>query len=426
MHDGPVEAAVVRLHRHLVGRLWSFQGTNRFQLAPEYRELPLRPVLGQIFEERPSHQWRQAQRLPEWFSNLLPEQRLRDLVAKERGINPRNEFRLLLALGADLPGAIEVIPLPDPEEAMSAVEEGHMSTSKDSRNVEKQEHQSGGDDNFLIRFSLAGVQLKLSMVWSSGTLMMPGKGDLGDYLVKLPSRHYRGVPENEFSMMTWARETGIDVPECHIRPTDQLGGLPSGFDVLEGKSVYVVRRFDRPKDNSIHKRTHMEDLNQVVNNWPEAKYKGTSFERLGRIILALCGGNDFLEYIRRLTFCIGIGNEDAHLKNWTIWYPDGIRPRLSPAYDMVSTIQYPELDRTMALKLGRTRDASRIDLKMMERLAEKTDSDPVQVRLTVQQTLESMRDSWPRISADLPVGKSFHDTLRRYQWSIPLIRPYAI
>ena len=426
MPGGPAEAAVVRLHGHIVGHLWSSQGTNRFQLAPQYRELPRRPVLGQVFEERPSHQWKQAQRLPEWFSNLLPEQRLRDLIAEERGINPRNEFRLLLALGPDLPGAVEVVPLPDAEEVVSGVGERNTFAAESSRILEEQEPVSIGDDNYLIRFSLAGVQLKLSMIWSSRTLVMPGKGKLGDHLVKLPSRQYPGVPENEFSMMTWAGATGINVPKCDIRPTDQLGELPPGFGVLEGNDVYVVRRFDRPHDNPVDQRIHMEDLNQVINNWPESKYKGTSFERLGRIILELCGDDDFFEYVRRLAFCIGIGNEDAHLKNWTIWYPNQIQPRLSPAYDMVSTVQYPELARTMALKLSRTRDASRIDLTVMGRLAEGTHIDPERVKKTVQQTLTLMRDSWPRISPDLPVGKSFHGRLRDYQRSIPLLRPYVI
>ncbi len=423
MTGGPVEAASVRLHGHLVGNLWSSKGMHQFQLAPEYRELPRRPVLGQVFEEQPNHRWKQAQHLPKWFSNLLPEQRLRDLIAEEREISPRNEFRLLFALGADLPGAIEVVPLRD-QEAPSGVGEG-ISTNVAPRNiVEREKH--GDDAKYLFHFSLAGVQLKLSMVWSANTLLLPGRGDLGDHLVKLPSRHYDGVPENEFSMMTWARETGIDVPDCDIRPADQLGPLPPGCDVLGDKNVYVVRRFDRAGDNPHGRRIHMEDLNQVVDNWPENKYRGASFERLGRIILTLCGYDDFVEYIRRLTFCIGIGNEDAHLKNWAIWYPNGIQPRLSPAYDLVSTVQYLDLDRKMALKLGRTRQASRIDLITMERVTKGTDVDPAQIKLTVQQTLESMCDTWPRVSPDLPVGKSFHDRLRDYQRSIPLVRPFAI
>ena len=428
MAKGRVEAAVVRLHGQLVGHLWSSQGTTRFELAPEYRELPRRPVLGQVFEERPRHRWKQAQRLPQWFSNLLPEHKLRKIVAEGHEINPRNEFRLLTALGSDLPGAVEVVPDPDPSDGIESPEGEEISTTTGAFINEIQDKGTDQMDRYLIRFSLAGVQLKLSMIWSGQTLTLPGGGELGDHLVKLPSREFEHVPENEFSMMTWAREIGIRVPECDIRPVADLGPLPRGFGTPEESAVYVVRRFDRDSHGSGQdQRIHMEDLNQVLDNWPDeqAKYKGASFERLGRIILALCGEEDFFEYVRRLTFCIGIGNEDAHLKNWTIWYPDRIQPRLSPAYDLVSTVQYEELDRKMALKLGRTRDASRVDLPVMERLSSGTDIDPARVIQTVRQTLEAMRDSWLRIESDLPISSSFSDRLRDYQRSIPLVRSFA-
>ena len=397
--------AYVLVHGHRVGRMWSMHGTNRFELTREYRELSSQPVFGQVFAKQPSHRWKQAQRLPRWFSNLLPEEDLLRLVVQERALNPRNEFRVLTALGADLPGAVEVIAAGRP--ATDAIRSEH--------------------DRRQLRFSLAGVQLKLSMMWSANTLTLPGKGELGDHLVKLPSRHYDNLIENEYSMMTWARETGIDVPDCEIRRAEDLGPLPRGFGALEGTAVYVVRRFDQGPFGSIEdERIHMEDLNQVVDHWPEAKYKGVSYERLGRIILALCGEGDFLEYVRRLTFCIAIGNEDAHLKNWTIWYPDRINARLSPAYDLVSTIQYKELDRGMALKLNGRKSASLVNLRAMEGLAERTDVDPAQVRQTVQQTLESMRDSWRRINTALPITRNFRDRLGSYQRSVPLVRPFAI
>lgn len=424
-----IQADVVKVHLHgyPIGHLWTSQGTHRFELSSEYRELPRRPVLGQVFEERPRHQWKQAQRLPEWFSNLLPEHsRLLKLVAEEYGINPRNEFRLLVALGNDLPGALQVLPDNDTE---SFEHHGNGRTSSDGADglPGDQDESAGEREAYPIRFSLAGVQMKLSMMWSANTLTLPGKGELGDHLVKLPSRQYDNLIENEYSMMTWAREAGIDVPNCEVHQAGDLGPLPRGFGALGGTSLYVVRRFDRGPYGSIQdERIHMEDLNQVVDNWPEAKYERASFERLGRIILVLCGPEDFFEYVRRLTFCIGIGNEDAHLKNWTIWYPDRIQPRLSPAYDLVSTIQYPELLRGLTLKLAGTKKVSMLNLTAMERLAKATDIDPTHVKQTVQQTLESMRDSWPRIAPDLPVGKSFEGRLREYQRSVPLVRPFAI
>ncbi len=420
------EEATVSIHGHLVGHLSSSGGTHRFEIADEYLETPRRPLLGQVFEEHPTRQWQEGSDLPRWFSNLLPEHaKLRQLIAKQHGINPRNEFRLLMPLGSDLPGAIQVRSSPSGPSAQTL--KNGMNHGGESARTTESADLAGIGRRFPVRFSVAGVQLKLSMMWSGNTLILPGEGEFADHLVKLPSRQYANLVENEYSMMRWASEVGIDVPECEVRPAEDLGPLPEGFGELEGATVYVVRRFDRGPYRSIQdEHIHMEDLNQVVDNKPGDKYKGVSFERLGRIILALCGEDDLLEYVRRLTFCIAIGNEDAHLKNWTIWYPDRIRPRLSPSYDLVSTIQYPELDRKMALKLGRSRDPTRLDLDTMKRLADRTAVDPLRVTETVRRTLESMRDSWTGIGRDLPVGRNFRNRLRDYQRKVPLLRPFSI
>lgn len=60
---------------------------------------------------------------------------------------------------------------------------------------------------------------------------------------------------------------------------------------------------------------------------------------------------DVAEFIGRVAFMLGSGNADAHLKNWSVVYPDGRRGRLSPAYDQIATVVYPELPRVVALKL---------------------------------------------------------------------------
>ncbi len=423
------ETAIVTIHGHLVGHLSSSRGTHRFEIADEYLETPRRPALGQVFAEDPRRRWQEGSNLPRWFGNLLPENlELRDLIAEQHEVSPRNEFRLLMPLGSDLPGAVQVHPsLPDGSLSVLGYKNGGVGCRGDFLDTDQSGDPVVSDDPIPIHFSVAGVQPKLPMTRTANAMILPNEGEFADHLVKLPSRHYANLVENEYSMMCWASEVGIGVPACEIRPAEELDRLPEGFGEIEGATVYVVRRFDRGPYGSIQdERIHMEDLNQVVDNKPGDKYKGVSFERLGRIILALCGEEDFLEYVRRLTFCIAIGNEDAHLKNWTIWYPDRIRPRLSPAYDLVSTIQYPELDREMALKLGRSRDPTRLDLDTMKRLADRTAVDPLRVTETVRRTLESMRDSWTGIGRDLPVGRNFRNRLRDYQRKVPLLRPFSI
>ena len=69
-----------------------------------------------------------------------------------------------------------------------------------------------GDDRSenVLRFSLAGIQLKFSaIIEGRGGLTIPARGMGGSWIVKLPSREFEGVPENEFSMMTLARHIGM-------------------------------------------------------------------------------------------------------------------------------------------------------------------------------------------------------------------------
>jgi serine/threonine-protein kinase HipA len=112
-------------------------------------------------------------------------------------------------------------------------------------------------------------------------------------------------------------------------------------------------------------------MNQVVGQWPEQKYEGASYESLGRIVHELCGEEDFLQYVRRLVLNILVGNEDAHLKNWSLVYHDRRHPRLSPAYDIVSTVMYEGLSRETGLNIAGSKRANRVTLATFRRLAEK-------------------------------------------------------
>jgi len=48
--------------------------------------------------------------VPPWFSNLLPEGALRAMVEAEMGQGDHDQFDVLSRLGADLPGAVLIVP----------------------------------------------------------------------------------------------------------------------------------------------------------------------------------------------------------------------------------------------------------------------------------------------------------------------------
>jgi serine/threonine-protein kinase HipA len=252
-------------------------------------------------------------RLPTFFSNLLPEAHLREYLAARGDIHPDREFFLMWLLGADLPGAIEV----------RSVDGAAPPREDEAPSGARAEEQP-------FRFSLAGVQLKFSaLMETSKGLTLPIGGVGGDWVVKLPSPRFEAVPENEFAMMTLAKAVGIDVPDVRLVATKDIAGLPQDLPEAFGQSL-AVRRFDRPNGGE---RVHIEDFAQVFGVYPENKYRKASYGNIARVLWIEAGEEAVAEYTRRLVFNVLIGNADAHLKNWSLIYPDRRTPQLAPAYD---------------------------------------------------------------------------------------------
>lgn len=95
----------VLLRGRPVGHIEQRGDTSRIILAERYLADPRREVLGLAFEQEPRRERRSTARLPAWFSNLLPEGRLREWMAEDAGVPPERELALLLHVGHDLPGA---------------------------------------------------------------------------------------------------------------------------------------------------------------------------------------------------------------------------------------------------------------------------------------------------------------------------------
>ncbi|HZR50429.1 MAG TPA: HipA domain-containing protein [Streptosporangiaceae bacterium] len=367
------------------GTIRRFGDRTRFSLDSDYREDPDRPVLGLVFEDRPDRVHVATVRLAPWFSNLLPEGRLRDWIAVERGVNSQREMQLLAQVGHDLPGAVRVLPEDEvPIEALWGDE-------PDTYTIEL-------TDDFhrpSLRFSLAGVGMKFSMLRRGDRLTMPAHGEGGDWIVKTPDTRFHDVPLNEFAMMTLANASGIDVPEIMLLPRERVDErLPSSVWPEDEEFAYAIRRFDRDEHRG---RVHIEDLAQVRNVYPELKYKG-NFETVANLIYRGHDTESLLEFARRLTFSVLISNGDYHLKNWSLIYRDERAPALSPAYDLVSTAFYFAGERVedLGLKFGGSKDFHRVTLATFRRLQERLGARHVKLTEFVAATVERTVAEWPR------------------------------
>jgi len=91
-----------------------------------------------------------------------------------------------------------------------------------------------------------------------------------------------------------------------------------------------------------------------------------------------------------------IGNYDAHGKNFSIVYnstPSGYEARLSPLYDLVCTVYYPELSKKMAMKIGGEYLAERVSSRVFEKLADEAGLARPLVKQRVPVLASALRES---------------------------------
>jgi len=272
---------------------------------------------------------------PPFFSNLLPEGGLRRNIAQRLKVHEDREFLLLSALGEDLPGAVILTPVDTPD---------HLTHRRRSSTV-----APTTDDLQELKFSLGGMQMKFSMLRQGERFTLAGGKKLGNYIVKPPSSDFAALPMVEAATMETARAAGIDVPEVQLLAPARIQGLPDMAGFRQGEPFYAIRRFDRTEGG----RIHVEDFAQVFNLRTHQKYGRVNYEMIGRALLVYAGGlPDLKEMARRLVLNVLLGNGDAHIKNWALIYDNPLRPRLAPAYDLVSTVAFTTHDTSVALNMA--------------------------------------------------------------------------
>lgn len=199
------------------------------------------------------------------------------------------------------------------------------------------------------RLALTGVQPKISLSLNGekGNKRPTLVGLWGDYILKPQSKDFLLMPEVEDLTMHLAKLFKIETAEHALIQTST------------GELAYITKRFDRKNK----KKIHVEDLCQLSELLTEQKYN-SSYERVGKIIkqYATNSGLDIIKYFRLVLFSFLTGNNDMHLKNFSLMHTDkGIM--LSPAYDLLNVnLIYPKDKEDVALTLGgRKRKVKRAD-----------------------------------------------------------------
>lgn len=188
--------------------------------------------------------------------------------------------------------------------------------------------------------SLTGVQPKLSLNLHKheGRNRLTIVGLWGDFIFKPQTDAYPELPENEDLTMHMAEAARIKVvPHSLIRLAD-------------GSLGYITRRIDRTKKGE---KIDMEDMCQLTLHPTEYKYK-SSCEQIAKTIAAYSSTPrlDLVNFMQVLLFSFVTGNNDMHLKNFSLYRPKTLY-QLSPAYDLLNVaIANPKDKEEMALSIN--------------------------------------------------------------------------
>jgi serine/threonine-protein kinase HipA len=274
-----------------------------------------------------------------YFDNLLPEEQLRSVLAREANIAEADAFGLLAHYGAESAGSLVL------NTGSAVSEQGWRALSLDNLNARIANlSQATLNQSAPKRMSLAGAQHKMVVGYRDGQLYEPLPGTASTHILKPESQspHYPHSVINEFFCMSLARRVGLDVPDVHL--------------LYVPRPVYVVKRFDRATSDRVTpdrvtldrvthdgqevQRLHIIDTCQLLNRSRAFKYAQANVDTLAQAIaLSHQKAADRLRLFDWLVFNVLIGNGDNHLKNLSFHVThEGVR--LAPGYDLLCTAVY--------------------------------------------------------------------------------------
>jgi len=188
------------------------------------------------------------------------------------------------------------------------------------------------------KMSVQGVQPKLSAVLNIKEERFDIVDKSGRYLLKPQHHLFPQMPENEDLTMRLAASIGLDVP---------VHGMIWAKD---NTLTYFIKRFDRKGQKD---KIPVEDFAQLAGLSRDTKYN-YSMESLVKLVDAHCTfpAVEKVKLFKLVVFSFITGNEDMHLKNFSIINQNG-KIEISPCYDLLNTtieIKYAPEEIALSLK----------------------------------------------------------------------------
>lgn len=337
--------------------LWSLEYDYDWVNTPE--SFPLSPALS--FE--PPAAGYAVGAVKRFVENLLPEGRALDITATTYRVSKSNIFALINALGTETTGAFRFWRTGETPPTVAATPPREVTREELHQRLSERDAIPLAVWDGKVRMSIAGVQDKL-MVYLDRPLDQGGRmflvePPLASTHILKPEPRRTVTPHlvvNEHFCMSLAKRMGLPVSDVDIYRTP--------------KPILVVSRFDRvvlaEATGPVVQRLHIIDACQAADLPASYKYErnfgsgehvrnireGVSFEVLfDRVEQTVNKATARLTMLRWALFQFLIGNSDAHGKNFSFFVRrQGLEP--APWYDLVSVVQYPDIDHELAMAYG--------------------------------------------------------------------------
>jgi len=367
------ERLEVRLHGEPVG--WIARGSRRERIEFEWIDgyepgpVTLTEAFGSVRSRAPSVA------ASSFFGGYALEGRQRERLTQRRGIsNPTDLYAMLREFGSSIAGAVTVS---DPQAARRT--QPRYELIRDGEIIARlrraaSDSDLGSDDQ--SRSMLAGFQPKLLLARFGGQWYLPRGRAHSTHILK---PRLDGRPDG-LAREHYGHALAAEVGLAHYQT--ELTGSGS-------RQYLVIERYDRSVDGETVTLTHQEDAAQALGlDWVDdhAKFQNPdaprdsrrlSAYRIAELLGSLQGeGQPVADLLRRLTFTVLLGDNDAHAKNLAILHLP-LRSVLADVYDAVPNLfQEGRIDRNLALAIDGSFDHRRISAAHLIREAEQWNALP--------------------------------------------------
>jgi serine/threonine-protein kinase HipA len=402
----------VYLHNDLVGHLVQDDGGGMvFDYVASWLNKPGATPLSQSLPLRTKRFKRNECR--GYFAGILPEAAKREIIARNLGISARNDYAMLERIGGECAGAVTFIPA---GQALPERNYGYRKLSAEElaailKELPKRPLLAGEEG---IRLSLAGAQDKVAVRVEHGEVCLPLGGAPSTHILKPAVERFVGVVFNEALCMKLAAASGLPAASVEVMN-------------VEGIDYLLVERYDRihkqgPGAEPVLERLHQEDFCQAHGLDSEHKYQregGPSLKQCFGLLREVSSAPvvDLARLLDAVIYNYLVGNNDAHGKNFSLLYRGAGTPnleiRLSPLYDVVSTLYYPELSRDMAMKIGGEYSSEKVSARNFEQLAAEAGLGKPLVRSRVAEMAERVIAALAKVEIAHPVAEKVAGLIRQ-------------